>query len=270
MAESKASQTTKRVVKKKSSWSKQARRITSFYLLFSSILLALSGVLLFISPSGRWASSIDWRVLGFDKEQWENIHVVLSIFWVAFAVYHLILNWKPFIGYLRDRVKKSYRFTWEMGTALALTVLLVLAAAFNWGPVNALMDWSETVKDYWVLRAYPEADVGHEEETTVVEPTPETTLEATTAETTAGEGYGVGGPGAVAGWGRYSVQEIVDMYGEQYDVTLEQALANLKAAGFDADASSTVRDLVDQDFSKSPSEVVEIMLGLPAGTLEQD
>ncbi len=267
MAESTRSQTSKRVAKKKSSWSKQARRITSFYLLFSSILLALSGVLLFISPSGRWASSINWRVLGFDKEQWENIHVVLSIFWVAFAVYHLILNWKPFIGYLRDRVKKSYRFTWEMGAALALTILLVLAAAFNWGPVNALMDWSETVKDYWVLRAYPEADVGHEEETTVVEVTPEATPETTAGE---GEGYGVGGPGAVAGWGRYTVQEIVDMYGDQYGVTLDQALTNLQAAGFEADASSTVRDLVDQDLSKSPSEVVEIMLGLPAGTLEQD
>ncbi len=257
--------TTRRVAKKKkSSWSKQARRITSFYLLFSSLVLAISGLLLFVAPSGRWASAIDWRVLGFDKEQWENIHVVLSLFWMAFAVYHLILNWKPFIGYLRDRVKKSYRFTWEMGAALGLTALLILAAASNWGPVNALMDWSESVKDQWVLRAYPEAEVGHEEETTAAEATPEAETETT------GENYGVGGPGAVAGWGRYTVQEIVEMYGDQYDVTLEQALANLEAAGFQANASSTVRDLVDQDLSKSPSEVVEIMLGLPAGALEQD
>ncbi len=266
MIESKASQATRRVAKKKSSWSKPARRITSFYLLFSSILLALSGFLLFISPPGRWASSINWRVLGFDKEQWENIHVVLSIFWVIFAVYHLILNWKPFIGYLRDRVKRGYRFTWEMGAALALIILLVLAAASNWGPVNALMNWGEKMKDHWVLRAYPEATVGREEEATAIA----ATAVAATPEVTAGESYGIGVPEAIAGWGRYTVQKIVELYGDQYGVTLDQALENLRAAGFEASASSRVRELAGQDLSKSPSEVVEIMLGLPKGTLERD
>ena len=51
------------------------------------------------------AHSTGWRLLGFDKGQWEAIHSLIGYVGALFAVFHLVLNWKALRNYLRDRAQ---------------------------------------------------------------------------------------------------------------------------------------------------------------------
>ncbi|MEA3308605.1 MAG: DUF4405 domain-containing protein, partial [Chloroflexota bacterium] len=85
------------------------RSLVSFHLLFAAIALLISGVALFVAPPGRFAHPTDWRLLGFNKEQWEAVHTMSGYVAALFAVFHLVLNWKVLRSYLRDRARRAYR-----------------------------------------------------------------------------------------------------------------------------------------------------------------
>ncbi|HYN38594.1 MAG TPA: DUF4405 domain-containing protein [Rhodospirillales bacterium] len=61
----------------------------------SAIILLISGVVLFIAPSGRIASATQWALLWLDKDGWVNLHNVFAILFVAGLIWHLVFNWKP-------------------------------------------------------------------------------------------------------------------------------------------------------------------------------
>ena len=46
------------------------RSMVSLYLLIAGIALFISGVVLYIAPSGRVANFMDWHFVGLDKGQW--------------------------------------------------------------------------------------------------------------------------------------------------------------------------------------------------------
>jgi hypothetical protein len=111
-------------------WSWNWRSFVSFSLLFSGIALLLSGIILFIAPSGRVARDINWRILGLDKEGWEAVHTVIGYISVIFAGLHLILNRRFLINYLRNRARQ-FRLRPEFILALILIALLSLGSALN-------------------------------------------------------------------------------------------------------------------------------------------
>ena len=107
------------------------RGVTSLTLLFSTIILFLSGIFLYISPSGRIAHITGWRVLGFDKEGWEAIHDLFGFFFIFLTLVHLWLNRRVIVGYLKDRARGVYRVRKELVAALLITGGVFLLAVFD-------------------------------------------------------------------------------------------------------------------------------------------
>ncbi len=126
------------------------RRATSFLVAFAFVVLLLSGIALFVAPSGRVARDIGWGLIGLNKESWGSLHVVFAVLFVGFGIVHLVLNWRPFRSYLTDRVSHHLRLTRELALSLLIVLLLVLATLFSWPPATQLeAAMSYFRRDFW-------------------------------------------------------------------------------------------------------------------------
>ncbi len=72
------------------------RAIASAILFCSIFLLAFSGLSMHaLGHENDFSESI----LGFSRDGWQHIHVLISLFFIASAVIHLVFNWKAFKNY---------------------------------------------------------------------------------------------------------------------------------------------------------------------------
>jgi len=103
-----------------------------------------SGVLYFIPDRGvtGWT---DWRFLGLDKQQWDNLHINLGILFLVLIVWHIYFNWKPIKHYLK--VKKQWKvFTREFNAALVLVVIFVAGTVTMTFPLSFLVNIGNGIK----------------------------------------------------------------------------------------------------------------------------
>ena len=61
-------------MRKKFNW----RAFNSLYIVYSFIILSLSGFVLFIAPPGRIANWTNLTILGFTKHEWQAIHIIFT------------------------------------------------------------------------------------------------------------------------------------------------------------------------------------------------
>ncbi|MCR4410785.1 MAG: DUF4405 domain-containing protein, partial [Candidatus Saccharicenans sp.] len=71
----------------------------SFLTVFSFLLLAFSGFILYIRPEGSLARWVGWRAIGLDKSSWETVHIVFCTLFLLAGIIHLVLNFKAIIIY---------------------------------------------------------------------------------------------------------------------------------------------------------------------------
>jgi hypothetical protein len=69
------------------------RAITAILLLITWSLITLSGVIIYLAPSGFRSGQAE-LFLGLTKTEWNNIHFWLGIATVAITLIHIIIDWK--------------------------------------------------------------------------------------------------------------------------------------------------------------------------------
>ena len=239
--------TTKR--KQKHWYTLKWRSLASFFLTFSGIMITLSGIILYFAPPGRYANAADWHLLWMDKGQWEAQHTLFSYAAVIFGIVHIVLNWKVMLNYLWDRTRKAYRFNRELVISLILTLLILVGTAAAWPPFGTIMDWGEALSESWESRNPIEHEI-----VVPVAPAPESNdTEVPTTLTLPISG----------GWGKYTVEEL----SQKLDVPLEDALARFQAYNIPVEPDSRIKTL-STDYGYAPSEIVDILMGLPLGTID--
>lgn len=125
------------------------RRLISFTVLTSFVFLALTGTMLFFSPQGRIAYWSGWRMLGLSREQYVALHTTFMILFLVVGIWHIVLNWKPIVNYLKDRKKKVRVLTPEFSVALALSGLFFVGTLAGLFPFQQFLGMGESVKGYW-------------------------------------------------------------------------------------------------------------------------
>ena len=111
----------------------------SFIVIFIS-----SGVLYFI-PDRKVTAWTDWSFLGLDKQQWDNLHINLGIFFLVMIIWHIYFNWKPIKNYLK--VKKELKiFTKEFNVALIWTTIFMVGTITMTIPLSILVNLGNGVK----------------------------------------------------------------------------------------------------------------------------
>jgi hypothetical protein len=125
------------------------RRIISLTVFLSFIFLALSGIMLFFSPRGRIANWGGWTLFGFTKEQYSAIHTTFMVLFLVTGIWHIVLNWRPIVGYLKDRSKKIRVLTPESSVAMGLSLLFLVGPLTGLPLFKQFLDAGEGIKDYW-------------------------------------------------------------------------------------------------------------------------
>jgi len=122
------------------------RAFLSLTLFFAFILLAFSGLALYLRPEGSVARWIDWRLLGLNKSGWEGVHTLFCITFMVTAVTHLIWNWRALSRYIRKKAARSLRLRRELPAALLLVSGVLLVAVLRTQPLTKVMEWRATIK----------------------------------------------------------------------------------------------------------------------------
>lgn len=125
------------------------RKITSFIMLYSFIIMVLSGTMLFISPFGRLAMMIQWEILWLDKMQWQALHLIFMLIFTLAGLLHIFYNYKAIKNYLKSKSKKIVVFTQAHIVALAVTGALFYATVEHMEPLESFVKMNKSFNDYW-------------------------------------------------------------------------------------------------------------------------
>ena len=142
-------------------WRGQA--FTSLCSLVSFILLALTGIILYIEPHGRVAYWIKWNFLGLEKDQWGNIHLFAGLLFLVAGGFHLYYNWKPLLRYLNAKIETGLRYKRELMISSLIILWIIASGIWALPPLVYMADLGEAIKSAWVTSAELEPPFGHAE-----------------------------------------------------------------------------------------------------------
>jgi hypothetical protein len=144
----------------------KTRRLVSLTVLVSFIILAFSGIMLFLSPQGRVAYWAGWEMLGLSKDQWSAVHTTFMVLFLTMGIWHTVLNWKPIVGYLKDRTRRVRMTRPELLAALGIGLLFIVGPLTGIPPFRQFLDAGEAIKAYWE-RTRGSPPWGHAEESSL-------------------------------------------------------------------------------------------------------
>ncbi len=266
------------------------RAFVTFYIVLSFLVIAASGLVLYISPPGRVANWSQWSLGGLTKANWQAVHTVFTFLFVVAAAVHVYFNWRVILAYVKSKVGAGVRRGRELTLASGVAAAVLTLTIVGMPPFSSVVSYGESVKNSWTNPS-TEPPVPHAElwtlakfaETTKVPveaamrnlsqagmpvDSAEVTLQAVasrynvTPKDVYVKAVGAAKPASVplaegGGYGQKSVQQIAD----QLNIPLDTAIERLHRAGISQAApDSNLRELATAS-SRRPFEIAHIIQG---------
>jgi|JI10StandDraft_1071094.scaffolds.fasta_scaffold61524_1 hypothetical protein len=127
----------------------QWRALTSVLMTLGFAMMALSGVMLFLSPPGRVANWTNWTLLGLRKSDWGALHIWFGALFLVMTAVHVFFNWGPLMTYLKNRATRTLGFRAEWAVAAAICVVVFGGTRAGVPPFSSLLAWNESFKESW-------------------------------------------------------------------------------------------------------------------------
>lgn len=122
-----------------------------------------------MSPPGRYAHWVNWKILGFTKEGWQALHTVFSYTFVILSIFHLFtINWKAFISYLKTKKQTGLNKKREFYISTLLVLLFFFGIVYSIPPFKSVMDFGEYLTASWE-QVEEEPPIPHAELLTLIE-----------------------------------------------------------------------------------------------------
>ena len=273
--------------------------MTSVLATASFLVLAFSGVILFVAPPGRIANWTDWTLLSLRKHEWIALHLGFSTLFLIVTGVHLIFNWRPLISYFKDRLTRRIGFRWEWLVALTVCGAVFVGTRIGLPPFSSLLLLNQAVKESWD-EPRERAPIPHAELLTLAELAQEAGVEfaavtnrlaargvqgtapgirveelarqnqlsaqqiyeailAAPARGEAGHGAGQGRGGRGGGWGGGAGRKTLAQFCADEGIELQVAQARLQAKGINASAGQTMREIAVNKGYTRPAEILDLI-----------
>lgn len=138
------------------------KKITSLTMLLSIIIMTYTGIMLFISPPGRIANWANWKLFGFGKENYAQIHSTFMVLFVLMTLLHVYYNWKPITNYMQSKAKQIIVLTKEMIVAITLSIVFIVGTLSGISPFSSFLNFGDGIKNSWE-KEYGTAPYSHAE-----------------------------------------------------------------------------------------------------------
>lgn len=140
-----------------------ARAFVTFYVALSFLVLAVSGLVLFIAPPGRIANWSKWNMAWLTKADWQAVHTIFAILFIVVGSLHLYFNWRVILNYVKSKLAGGgLRRGRELALATGTGVVVLAATVAGLPPFSTVMSISEEAKNAWSTTA-SEPPVPHAE-----------------------------------------------------------------------------------------------------------
>lgn len=139
------------------------RGFVSLLTALSFLIMAVSGLILFIVPEGRIANWHDWRFLGLTKNQWGDMHISTSLLFVLAGAWHIWINWRALVSYFRNRKYKTLQLKPELSIAALTTIFFTVGAVYSVPPVSYVLSLNDAIKQSWIHGPQDEPVINHAE-----------------------------------------------------------------------------------------------------------
>lgn len=140
---------------------KSLRSLISFLVAWSFLALIVTGTVLYLVPQGRIARMTNWSLLGLDKWQWGDVHIVFGALFIIAGIWHLCLNWNPFKHYWAERAKNRWRIKRELLISIAMIATVTGLAIADLPPASWLSGFQDSVKQQgWMVPGGRMSQVG--------------------------------------------------------------------------------------------------------------
>ncbi len=127
----------------------QWRALTSVLVGLACLLLIASGAVLFLSPPGRIANWTNWTIFGLRKSEWIGLHIWFSAIFLVGAAGHLLYNFRPMLGYFKDRLTRRLAARREWMVAAGLCMAVVGGTLAKVPPFATLLAWNADLQESW-------------------------------------------------------------------------------------------------------------------------
>ena len=266
------------------------RGMTTFLVTMSFIVDTVSGIILYVTPPGRIAHWTNWTFWGLDKEEWVAIHTIFGYVLLAIVGLHLYYNWRTFMNFLWDKVRRALNQRWELSVATVISLVVFLGTLWNLPPFSTTMNLGEKAKNSWeeskITPPVPHAEnMSLKEFSTIIQVPVEQILGALkskgykveNAKQTLGEiaeengippstlfeAMKAGGvkptlPETIEGTGLG--KKTLEMICTERDFSLNDVLSRLKKHGIDARPTDRLKDVANK-LGKKPIEIFRIIKG---------
>ena len=128
----------------------------------SFVLLAASGIVLYVAPPGRVANWSRWTLGGLDRHGWQAVHTVFALLFVLAGAFHVWFNWRTLWFYLRSKLVIGLLAKRELALATAAVVAVAGLTLADLPPFGSVMDLGDRAKESWSV-AGGEPPVPHAE-----------------------------------------------------------------------------------------------------------
>ncbi len=125
------------------------RSFVSFFITLSGIIIFFTGIILYLTPSGRVAYWNNWKLFGLTKVEWQSLHTIFSFTFSILAGFHIYFNWNVFMNYIRSKARKTWNRKYELLIASVITVIMFVMTLMELQPFKSVMDFGEYLTDSW-------------------------------------------------------------------------------------------------------------------------
>ncbi|MBN1382696.1 MAG: DUF4405 domain-containing protein [Deltaproteobacteria bacterium] len=132
-------------MKKSFNW----RGLVTFTLIMGILVETVSGIVLYITPLGRFANWTNWAFWGLDKQEWIAIHTIFGYLLLIIIGLHLYFNRRVVARFIWSKIHRSLNLKREFIAALALIVFVFAGTLGNIPPFSSMMDLGREAKLSW-------------------------------------------------------------------------------------------------------------------------
>jgi len=125
------------------------RGFATFLLALGMLIEIVSGVVLYVTPLGRFANWNNWTLMGLDKHAWGAVHTVFGFLLLIIIMLHLYFNWKVIVHFVWNKLHSTFNLKWELALSLLLVAGIFAGTLWNIPPFSTVMNIGADAKLSW-------------------------------------------------------------------------------------------------------------------------
>lgn len=111
--------------------------------------MIFTGIILFVTPPGRFANWTGWTLIALTKHQWGGLHICFGLIFAISSAFPVYFNWKPLVNYFRNKVSQAFAWRADWALALVIFVFVFVGTLGDIAPFSTVLTWNESIKHGW-------------------------------------------------------------------------------------------------------------------------